>query len=354
MILDTFKSWLTGDSDLDPDGEPVDATERLIAALEARVSGDSPDSWISILESACRLYRDCMAVCEVEGAPTGLNLGGGFLADIATDLCRKGESLYLIDVAPMRLTRVAQWDVYGGAAESSWVYDCYLAGPSTTETIRRQSSGVVHIRQRTAPATPWRGVPGWGTAAGLAACLDMSMRFEAAGNVGQIMTMPRLSGQAEEVRETKAQYLQALKTLRGRSFVVERQADKVADYGETARSPRDWDPRRLGPEFTPSEVGLYDSETSRVCSAMGVPPQLFDAKATGNGLREAWRRFLSTAFPAMGRVIEDELTAKLEQEISLNTKALRAADLATRARAVSSLVAAGVKVDRALELGGFE
>ena len=135
---------------------------------------------------------------------------------------------------------------------------------------------------------------------------------------------------------------------------IERLKDPLAGAGLQTPGAKDWEPRRLGPEFTPQEINLYDSETNRLCAAMGVPPQLLDIRATGNGLREAWRRFLATALSAMGGVIEAELSAKLETDITLNMKNLRAADLATRARAVSSLVAAGVEVERALELGGFE
>ena len=222
MNLNNLKAWFTGGA-ADDNAEPLDATDRLIAAIESRVDGSSPEQWISILEAACRLYRDCLAVCTVEGMPQGFNLGGAFLADIATDLCRKGESLYLMEVSPLRLLRVASWNIYGGAREGSWIYDCYLSGPSgQTETIRQHSAGVVHIRQATAPATPWRGLPPWGSAAGLAALLDISLKYEASGVVGTLMTQPALTGQAPQIREIKEEYLKALKTLRGRSFIIER------------------------------------------------------------------------------------------------------------------------------------
>ena len=110
MIFSALKAMLTGSTE-ESDREPLDATDRLIRAIESRVDGSSPETWISILEAACRLYRDCLAVIEVEGAPHPLRLGGAFLADIAQDLCRKGEALYLIEVSPLRLVRVASWNI---------------------------------------------------------------------------------------------------------------------------------------------------------------------------------------------------------------------------------------------------
>lgn len=60
----------------------------------------------------------------------------------------------------------------------------------------------------------------------------------------------------------------------------------------------------------------------------------------------------STISP-MARIVEAELSEKLEAPIGLGFESLYAADLAGRARAFQSLVGGGMEVDRAAALSGL-
>ena len=68
-----------------------------------------------------------------------------------------------------------------------------------------------------------------------------------------------------------------------------------------------------------------------ILSACGCSPSLFSA--TGTAAREAWRQLLFGVIQPLGRLIEAELSAKLEATISFDFSELRASDLQGRARA---------------------
>ena len=72
----------------------------------------------------------------------------------------------------------------------------------------------------------------------------------------------------------------------------------------------------------------------------------------GTGQREAFRRYAATLL-GMSRVVESELSEKLETPIRLDFSGLLAGDIVGKSRAAGSLVKAGVAVERALSLVGL-
>ena len=89
-----------------------------------------------------------------------------------------------------------------------------------------------------------------------------------------------------------------------------------------------------------------------VLAATGTPPSLFVDNADGTAQREAVRRWhLGTVLP-LARMIERELTDKLETPVSLKFDAYPL-DLAGRAQAFQKLVAGGVAVTEALATAGL-
>ena len=91
---------------------------------------------------------------------------------------------------------------------------------------------------------------------------------------------------------------------------------------------------------------------TEVLAACGVPPGMFQ-RVGDSGQREAYRRFTTLTIEPLGRMVEAELSAKLETKIGLDFSGLFAHDLAGRARAFQSLVGGGMDVAKAASLRGL-
>ena len=88
-----------------------------------------------------------------------------------------------------------------------------------------------------------------------------------------------------------------------------------------------------------------------VLAACGVPPSLF-LDSDGTSQREGLRRWhLGTVLP-LAKVIEHELSAKLETEVRLRFDNYPL-DLAGRAASFQKLVAAGMGINEALATTGL-
>ena len=88
-----------------------------------------------------------------------------------------------------------------------------------------------------------------------------------------------------------------------------------------------------------------------VLAACGVPASLF-TDADGTSQREAVRRWHLNLVLPLARMVEHELTAKLESEVRLKFDSYPL-DLAGRAQAFQKLVAGGVAVNEALATSGL-
>ena len=87
-------------------------------------------------------------------------------------------------------------------------------------------------------------------------------------------------------------------------------------------------------------------------AATGTPPALFESGADGTAQREALRRWHMGTVVPLARLIEHELTMKLEAPVRLRFDNYPQ-DLQGRASAFKGLVAGGMDVDRALAVTGL-
>ena len=120
------------------------------------------------------------------------------------------------------------------------------------------------------------------------------------------------------------------------------------------RAPgRDSVPARLGSEPTAASVQAASDAFERALAATGTPSALFVANADGTAQREAIRRWhLGTVLP-LERVLEWELSRKLETPIKLTSDGYPK-DMVSRAQVFAKLAAAdGITAQLALELGGL-
>ena len=110
---------------------------------------------------------------------------------------------------------------------------------------------------------------------------------------------------------------------------------------------------RLGASPPAPLVELHKRATQEVYAACGLNPSIFES-GTGTQARESYRQALFGTIAPLGRIVETELRNKLNDPgITIDWSELRAADIASRARAFQSMVGGGMPLDRAAALSGL-
>ena len=317
-------------------GSYSDAVLRLIEAQAAGTVADAGAT--AALEAAAGSLSRSFASARVEGPSHALDaVSGAFLAQVGRDLVRSGESLHVIRVSragDVRLIPAASWHFSGGADPDSWTVRATIYGPSVSETHRLPFAGVVFMKWGSTPGQPYVGAGPLKWAGGTARLLSEAERHiadESSGPRGSIIPVPADQNQAGRLSELRA----AIAGLRGRVFLPETTAAGWrADKAEAPR--RDWQPHRIGGAVDQNMVLARRDAFGEVLAATGTPPSL-SSDADGTSQREAFRRYLTLTVEPLARVLEQELSAKLEGRVSLDFSALYAHDLVGRASAYSGL-----------------
>ncbi len=187
------------------------------------------------------------------------------------------------------------------------------------------------------------------TTARLQSEAERSLADEAQGPLAQLLAIPSDGGDDSDSDPLKL--LRAdIRAARGKALLVETSA---AGWGEgrTAAPQRDWKPARLGPMPPESMVAISKDSFARVLAACGASPSLFD-DSDGTSKREALRQFhLGTVRP-LARILETELTRKLEADVRLKFD-LYNVDLQGRAAAFAKMVQGGMALDQAAAASGI-
>ena len=212
------------------------------------------------------------------------------------------------------------------------------------------AAAVVHVRLQSDPERPWRGVAPLRSAylsARLSASTVAALGEETAGMPrGGLLEIP-VDGQDKSVDQLRAD----LKTLRGSLATVESQSSGWGD-GSASRQRGDWRVSRIGADPPEALVQLAEFSSREIYNCLGIPIGLMSDSTPGTGQREAFRRFASTLL-GMSKVVEAELSSKLETDVRIDFARMMSADVVGKARAAGSLVKAGVEVERALSLVGL-
>ena len=271
------------------------------------------------------------------------------LSSIGRALVRSGECVFLIttDGGRLGLLPATSWNIRGGPVEASWIYEVTVSGPTRMQTHTVPAQSIVHIRLQVDQARPWRGVAPLAAAslAGRLSSATISALADEAGMaVGGLLPVP-VDGQDKSVDQLRID----LKNLRGSLSLVQ-----SGDWGDVGagRPHGDWRPVRLGADPPKTLLEQAEFSSREVFNAIGIPVGLMSDSTPGTGQREAFRRFAATLL-GMSRVVEAELTAKLETPIRLDFAPMMSADVVGKARAAGSLVKAGVAVERSLSLVGL-
>ena len=270
-----------------------------------------------------------------------------FLGLIGRELVRHGEQISLlhVDDGMLRVLPAGSWDVNG--SHGRWIYRVDLYGPSSNNTYTVPADGVIHCKWAVDPGRPWRGLSPMGVARGgakLAAEVEAALGDEMGGPRGSVLPVP--SWTTASIEDIKG----IVPTLGGRFAFVESLQGGL-DSGVGANPADDWKARRIGANPPDSLRGIMVESARSVAGACGVPWPLLSG-AEGAAERESYRRFLHSSVEPVARVVEQELSEKLEVEVRLDMGALRAGDMAGRARAFGSLVKAGMPMAEAAAASG--
>ena len=338
----------------DSGGDFSDAVVRL---LEAQAAGTSADaSSTAAVEAASGALSRAFASAEVVGEPWVQEaVTPGVLAQVGRDLIRSGDSMHVIRMGRdgmVRLIPASSWHWEGSHDPASWTVRVTAYGPSTSTTWNLPASGVVFVRWGSTPGQPYIGTGplSWAsTTARLQSEAERSLADEAQGPLAQLLAIPSDGGDDgadDPLKKLKADIAGA----RGKALLVETSA---AGWGEgrTAAPQRDWQAARLGPMPPESMATIRRDAFEAVLAACGTPPSLF-VDSDGTSQREAVRRWHLNLVLPLARLVEHELTVKLETPVELKFDSY-ALDMVSRATVVAKLTGAGVAPGVALAAVGL-
>ena len=335
-------------------------TDLIVAGLLSRASGTTalPDH-LGVLEACSGFWSRAFMLATVEPmTATTAALTASWRAGVARDLLRRGEHLSVIDVdstGRVTLIPAMAWTVRGTSpVESSWSYEVDLISPDRTSTRTLPAASVLHVRYAVDPGTPWAGKSPLQFASDsgrLAAGLERALSDEVSGPTGQIIPIPRMDD-TDSDDDPNAALRADIAKLRGRVALPETTAAGYAE-GRIAAPSTDWKVSRLGGAPPAPNVALRDAVANTVMATCGVPAGVFGG-GQASGQREAFRAFYRGTLLPVSKLIESEVTAKLDVDVTFDFKALAAADVATSARAFGVLVKGGLAVDEARKLSGLD
>ena len=121
--------------------------------------------------------------------------------------------------------------------------------------------------------------------------------------------------------------------------------------GETGGATKGLEGRAPGADAAAGMVQVRSDSFKAVLAAAGCSVAMFD-DSDGTSKREALRQFFLGTVQPLARLLETELTAKLEAKIRLSFD-LYNVDLPGRAQAFQKMVAAGMEPAKAAGLAGL-
>ena len=338
----------------DSGGDFSDAVVRLIEAQAAGTAADASST--AAVEAASGALSRAFASAEVVG-PSWVQeaVTPGVLAQVGRDLIRSGDSMHVIRMGAdgmVQLIPASSWHWEGSHDPATWTVRVTAYGPSTSTTWNLPASGVVFCRWGGTPGQPYVGTGplSWAhTTARLQSEVERSLADEAQGPLAQMLAIPSDGGDdgdGDPLKLLKADIAGA----RGKALLLETSA---AGWGEgrTAAPQADWKQQRLGPMPPDSMATIRKDSFEAVLASCGTPPSLF-VDSDGTSQREAVRRWHLNLVLPLARMVEHELTAKLETPVKLKFDSY-ALDMVSRATVVAKLAQAGVPMATALDAVGL-
>ena len=334
-----------------------DFTDAVVRLIEAQAAGQAADAGsTAAVEAASGLLSRAFSNAHVDAAGWAQKaVTPVVLGQIGRDLVRRGKSMHVILVDPftgVQLVPAASWHWEGNHDVGSWTVRATAYGPSTSTTWNLPDAGVVFVRWGSTPGQPYVGVgpTNWAhSTSRLNSELERSVADEVSGPIAQLLSIPQDGGDGEAT-DPLAKLKADIRTARGKALMLETTS---AGWGEggTSAPQRDWVANRLGPQPPAVLAQLRKDSFEHVLASTGTPPALF-TDSDGTSQREAVRRWHQNAVKPLARILEHELTMKLETPVKLKFDTY-SMDMVSRAQVVDKLVKAGVDLSTAMAAVGM-
>ena len=326
-------------------------TDALVAAITANAEGQKTafPTATAALEACAGFVGRAFAIAEIEGSERVKEvLTPDCMRMIGRTLMRKGEIVFAIRIGRngLLLLPAQSHDVKGMSDPETWQYRVVASGPSKTTTYELPIDSVLHFTYATDPENPWRGY-GPLQVAQLAGRLSSetvaALADESSGPRGQLLVTP-VDGEDPTVQALK----EDIGKLKGRAALVQG-GDWDNAGGGRALNP--WNNVRVGADPPAALVMTAELATREVYAACGLNPALFQSEGE-TATRESFRQALFSVVAPLGKLVEKELSNKLDEEVTITWTELRAADIAGRARAFGTLVKNGMDMTQAAAVSG--
>ena len=332
----------------------------MVAAIESQAAQKVADaSSTAAIEAVAGMLSRTFGDAEVEADDWAQQAITPFwLMQVGRSLVREGASLSVIsmtrdgelDLVPAAFWNFEALQTPGAELEADWHARVTTYGPSSSYTRLVGHDRLVYVRWGTSPGTRYRGQgpTSWAhLTARLQGEAERSLADEAAGPLAQILPIPLDAGGDDD---PLAGLRADIGAARGKAVLVETTA---AGWGEGRGSApqADWKPSRLGPMMPESLVRVADSAFARMVAACGASVSLF-SDADGTAQREALRRWHMDTVRPLARLLEHELTTRLDTSVRLRFDDYPL-DMQARAATFKALVAGGVPVNEALTTAGL-
>ncbi len=332
-----------------------DFSDVVVRLLESQAAGTAADaSSTAAVEAVSGLLSRAFSDAQIDAASWVQDaVTPSFLGQVGRDLIRSGDSMHVVRVRErVQLIPASSWHWEGNHDPDSWTCRVTAYGPSTSTTWNLPARSIVFVRWGSTPGQTYVGTGplSWAsTTARLQSQIERSLADEAQGPLAQIIAVPQDGGDGgddDPLRILKADIASA----RGRALLTETTSGGFGE-GRVAAPQKDWQANRLGPTPPAPFVEAAKQSFQRVIAACGASPALFD-DSDGTSKRESLRQFhLGTVRP-LARILETELTMKLETPVKLIFDSY-SVDLAGRAQAFGKLVGGGMAVNEALSITGL-
>ena len=335
--------------------------DAVVAAIEAQASAKVADvSSTAAIEAAAGALSRAFASAEVDGPGWVRDtVNPVWLSQVGRSLVREGASLSVIGMrgGNVTLTPAAFYNFEAGPAndedEESWWCRTTTYGPGSSTTRLLPRDRLVFVRWGTSPGTRYRGQgpTSWAhLTARLQGEVERSLADESGGPIAQLISFPADGGDGDETTDPLASLKADITAARGKALLVETTAAGFGE-GRAAAPQRDWVASRLGPQPPETLAKIADQAFMRMLAACGCPPSLF-VSDDGTAQREAVRRWHQNTVIPLAKLIEYELSLRLESEVKLKFDNYPL-DLQGRASSFQKLVAGGVGVNEALAVSGL-
>ena len=343
-------------------GDYADGNNGRAQQAQDAFSGTSADASVyetAAVEIAVGIVGRAAMAAEVKAQ--GATLDPYTMAQLFRQTILLGESVQLIDLnrrtGMIRLLPIATRPIItGGTAPETWRYEIKLPRPNGEDPLdvdqlpsrNVAAEGMVHVRYMPHPTAPWIGLSplqSAGYTAKTLAKIERSLQDDATIPTGAVMPQP------DGISQTGINQIRAALTL-GRGGLSTIETTRAAyGLGQNSAPQKDWIAERFGPQTPASSIQLWEAAMLAVMGALGVPPSLYTSQ--GGALRESYRHLFGSLMEPLGKLIEAELSEKLEEEITIKWPERWKSDISAMSRGFSSLAKDGYPLDQLHDVLGF-